>query len=85
VVRFHDLFFNILGTSKIYTEKLQSCNELSNLGKVKEALLKDWDQVVGEVRDKIAEHLTNYKSVSSSIFILVMQVIINRLHKNINE
>jgi len=80
IVKFHNIFFNVLGRSDLYRDRLKNESSLSDLDKVKDVLIGDWSDFVGKLRGVIEDNINNYGSICSSVFTLGMQVTINKLH-----
>jgi len=85
IVNFHNIFFDVLGRSNLYRDRLKNDNDLSNLENIKNLLIGDWGNFVGSLRGIIEDNLTNYNSISSSVFTLGMQIAINRLQNYLSE
>lgn len=81
LVKFHDLLFRELSKSDVYTSDISHEPLLSDLPKLKDHLLGNWDCLVGLVRTEAGDNLNSFSTISSSLFILGMKAVIKRLHE----
>ena len=85
IVNFHNTFFEVLAKSNLYRDRLKNNSALSNLERIKNILIGDGGKFIGELRGVIEDNIKNYNSISSSVFILGMQITINRLHRYLSK
>ena len=81
LLKFHNLFFEVIGATELYRTDLRQDNSLRNLNDIKSELLDDWPNIEGSIISMIAENLEVLNSITSSIFILGMKATIKKLHK----
>lgn len=85
LVKFHDLLFAELSKSDVYTRDMRREPLLCDLTKLKRELLGNWDGLVGLIRAEAGNNLTNFNTISSSLFILGMKAVIKRLHEYLGQ
>lgn len=85
IVRFHDIFFDVLKNSDIYKRNLRNEAALSSLESLKEHMIGDWDNLVGQIRTTARDNYEHLSSISNSFFMLGMKAIIKRLHKYLSQ
>ena len=85
LVKFHDRLFEELSKSDVYTRDISREPLLGDLSKLKSVLLGNWDELVGLIRTEASNNLSNFNTISSSLFILGMKAVIKRMHEYLGQ
>lgn len=85
LTNFHEIFFDELGKSAIYQNSLRNDPLLQTLGNLKNQMTGDWDNIVGQLRTTAQDNFDHHSSITSSLFILGMKVMIQRLHRILSQ
>ena len=85
LIEFHELFFDSLENTDLYRSELNKNPELENLKEIKDELLEDWNNILGEIREVASNNYKTMGTISSSIFMLGMKSFIKRLHKRFDK
>ncbi|MDD3563140.1 MAG: hypothetical protein PHR32_05650 [Candidatus Cloacimonetes bacterium] len=85
ILRFHSVLFNILKGTNLYMQDLKHDPKLADLNRITQTIIRDWDNLIGSVRNEVIDNKSKLNSISSSIFILGMQGIIDRLHNYLSQ
>ena len=80
--RFHEDFFREIKQSDLYVQSLRNDRALQDLVELKRTILdNEWNNIIGAIRQRVLDNIRDYNSISSSVFIIGMQIIMENLHR----
>lgn len=80
LLAFHRDFFDILRNSDLYRQMLRQDNLLADLDSIERTIRGEWNNILGEIRLLTRANADTLGTLSSSIFILGMQMAIKKIH-----